>query len=61
MTTWQIARAYGNDDVVRDDDVDVVVDVEERRSLEARDIAILLAGVGTSSCPVAYFTNSMGH
>lgn len=60
MTTWQIARAYGDDDV-RDDDVDDDIDDGEKRSLEARDIAIPLAGVDTASCPVVYFTNSMGH
>lgn len=36
MTTWQIARAYGNDDV-RNDDADVDGNDEERRSLEGRD------------------------
>lgn len=62
MTTWQIARTYGNDDVRNDDvDVDGDVDDEERRSLEERDIAIPFAEVGILYCPMAYFINSTGH
>lgn len=52
MTTQQIARAYSVDDIRTDDDD---VGVEERRSLEARDIAILFAGVDTPSRPLTYF------
>jgi len=52
MTTRQIARAYGNDDV-RDADNDVDDDDDdekEKRSLEVHDIAIPLAGVDSSNC-----------
>lgn len=55
MTTRQIARACGNDDV-RDADNDVDDDDDkEKRSLEVHDIAIPPAGVDSSNCLSTFF------
>lgn len=63
MTTWQIARACGNDDV-RDADNDVDDDDDndkEKRSLEAHDNAIPLAGLDSLNRLSTFVISVMGH